>query len=138
MRWRKGIFCVIYRKEKDKTLYLLLKRKLHWKGWEFCKGGGIGISGVKREVREETGQQAKNIKKYNLFGKFKYPGKLTDRKNYLGQTWKLYSCEIKNKKVKLDKREHSDYSWKEYKQALKMLTYSNQRRCLRFVNEKLN
>ncbi len=137
MRFRKAVFVVVYRKEGEKVFYLMLKRKLHWKGWEFVKGGGAGLAGVKREVREETGQKARNIRKYKLKGKYKYNKKLNDRKGKIGQTWQLYSCEIKNKKVRLDKNEHSDYTWKNYKQALKMLTYNNQRRCLRFVNSRL-
>ena len=40
-------------------------------------------------------------------------------------------------KIKLDKLEHSDYKYISFKKALSLLTYSNQRKCLRIVNTKL-
>ena len=60
--FRKGVFIVVYTNDKGKIKYLLLKRKLHWKGWEFPKGGikkGEGIlKAVKRELKEEAGLAA--------------------------------------------------------------------------------
>ena len=57
-KYRKAVFCIIYRKEKDKLLYLILKRKLHWKGWEFPKGGCEAKENlqkcIKREIKEDT------------------------------------------------------------------------------------
>jgi len=42
-KYRRGIFVVVYRRcdsnDDESVEYLLLKRKLHWKGWEFCKAG---------------------------------------------------------------------------------------------------
>ena len=38
-KYRKSDFIVVYSKEKDKIKYIVLKRKLHWKGWEFPKEG---------------------------------------------------------------------------------------------------
>jgi len=39
--YRKAVFVVVYRETKTgkDRKYLILKRKLHWKGWEFPKGG---------------------------------------------------------------------------------------------------
>ena len=39
MIYRKGFFIVTYSRTKEGIKYLILKRKLHWKGWEFPKGG---------------------------------------------------------------------------------------------------
>lgn len=140
MKYRKGIFIVTYRKDKDKIKYLLLKRKLHWKGWEFPKGGfekGTALQNLKREIKEEVGQQAKNIKNHKVKGQYKYKKKIEGR-TALGQTYSLYSAEIKNEKVKVDKREHSAYKWLSFNQALKLLTWPNQKRCLKIVDKKLN
>ncbi len=67
LKHRKGIFLVTYSKENGKTKYLILKRKLHWKGWEFPKGGiepGESIKKtIKRELKEETGLKPLMIKK---------------------------------------------------------------------------
>lgn len=141
MKYRKAVFVVTYRKEKDRILYLLLKRKLHWKGYEFPKGGINDnenlLKAAKRELKEETGQKAKKIIRYNLSGKYRYAKAYPDRKGFNGQTYTLFSAEIRGKKVNIDKLEHSSYIWAELKQAVKMLKWSNQKRCLRYVNKEL-
>ncbi len=141
-KYRNAIFIVTYRCiNKDKILYLILKRQLHWKGWEFPKGGIKNKESItkciKREIKEETGQLPFKIKNHKISGKYKYPKILKDRPNIIGQTYTLYSAEIKKQKIKLDKKEHKDYKWVDYKTALDFLTYSNQRRCLRIVNKEL-
>ena len=79
MKYRKAIFVVTYAKVKDEIYYLILKRKLHWKGWEFPKGGLESLreklfvnSAVKREVKEETSLKAIKIKNMKTSGKYKY------------------------------------------------------------------
>lgn len=142
-KYRKAVFAVVYRINNDKVEYLLLKRKLHWKGWEFCKGGcDSGESGKKcvaREVKEETGQKPVKIKKYNKSGKYRYAELLSDRPGFVGQTYNLYSAEIKGFKVTLDKKskEHSAYKWVSFEGALKTLKWPNQRACLRLVHKGL-
>lgn len=140
-KYRKAVFVVIYRKHKSKINFLLLKRKLHWKGWEFPKGGIKTKEQIKkaitREIKEETGQFPFNIKSYNLSGKFRYDKKYAYRPGMIGQSYKLYSAEIKNKKIKLDKKEHSSYKWLSFREALKKLTWPNQKKCLKIVNKKI-
>ena len=102
-KYRKGVFMVTYRKEKNKIYYLVLKRKLHWKGWEFPKGGiekeESLLNAAKREIEEETGQVLIKIKNYNLDGNYPYKPLLKDRPGLFGQTYNLFSAEIQNKKV---------------------------------------
>ena len=140
--YRKAFFCVVYRREKDKILYLLQKRKLHWKGWEFPKGGielrEQILDTLKRELKEETGQKPFNIKKYSIQGKYKYSKIFKDRPNIIGQTFKLFSAELKKEKIKIDSHEHSQYKWLSFKNTIKLLTHSNQRRCLRVVDKELS
>ncbi|MBU2562757.1 MAG: NUDIX domain-containing protein, partial [Nanoarchaeota archaeon] len=118
-----------------------LKRKLHWKGWEFPKGGVKSFEtkkrAIKRELAEETGLDSIKIKKFNVSGKFKYAKEYSDRKGYLGQTYSLYAVEVKKKKIKLDDLEHSDYTWLEFRKAVKKLTWPNQKKCLKIVDEWL-
>jgi dihydroneopterin triphosphate diphosphatase len=143
--YRKGIFVVVYRleKSKDSIEYLILKRKLHWKGWEFCKGGIEPKEALKkaalREVKEEVGLKPLNIKKHNKSGKYKYAKEFRDRPGIIGQTYVLFSSEVGQGNVKYNKKdhEHSDYKWCSFKQALKKLSYGNQRACLRVVDKKL-
>ena len=141
MKYRKADYIVPYTTDKDRIYYLLLKRKLHWKGWEFPKGG-IGkkekeINSVKRELFEETGKRALKIKNFNISGKYKYHKLLKDRPEVIGQKYKLFSAQIKKERIKLDKIEHSNYKWLNFYEALKKLHWSNQKTCLKIVNEKL-
>ena len=141
MIYRKAVFIVTYRKEKNKIFYLLLKRKLHWSGWEFPKGGiekqEKDKDALKRELQEESGQQSIKLNSYNLSGKYKYNRMYSDRPGMIGQTYKLFSAEIKDKKVKIDKREHSTYEWLEYDKAWSRLKWPNQRKSLTIVNKYL-
>jgi 8-oxo-dGTP pyrophosphatase MutT (NUDIX family) len=95
-KYRKAVFIVTY----AKIYYLILKRKLHWSGWEFPKGGTNFFEtkrgAIKREVVEETGLVPIKIKKFDHSGKYKYHKKLSDRPGVVGQTFSLYSA--KNRK----------------------------------------
>ncbi len=151
-KYRRGVFIVVYKRNKKRQGeidYLILKRKLHWKGWEFPKGGiekkeNI-MNTIMREIKEETGQfpLKKTLKKHNYSGKYKYSKKLSDREGFIGQTFSLYSAEIMGQskrakqKIKIDKLEHSKYKWVNFEQALKKLTWPNQRKALRIVNKFL-
>ncbi len=141
MKYRKSVFVVTYSKKDEELSYLILKRKLHWKGWEFPKGGIKSLEtkkrAIKREIKEETGLNALKIKKFNISGKFKYKKELKDRPGIIGQSFSLYSCKVLKNKIKLDKLEHSDYKWVDFKGAIKKLTWSNQRKCLKIVNDWL-
>ncbi len=147
MKYRKAVFIVTYSKTNKDVEYLILKRKLHWKGWEFPKGGLQGIKekvftkgAAKREVIEETGLIPLKLKKFNIKGKYKYKKPLKDRPGILGQEYQLYSAEVKKKKVNIKKNkdlEHSDYKWVDYSTALKKLTWPNQKKCLKLVNSYL-
>jgi len=139
--YRNGVFVVAYRKDNDKLLYLLLKRHKHWKGWEFCKGGvdkGETIKNcIVREIREETGQNCINVKRYSKTGKYKYNKSFPERPGLVGQTYSLYSCELKREKVKVDKKEHNDYKWVNVGMAIKMLKWPNQKTCIKLVDKRL-
>ena len=148
-KWRKGIFMVVYRKcrvqgagyrEKDeicKIEFLIQKRKLHWKGFEFPKGGiekgETRKESLRREIYEETGLPIIKIKNHHKRGRYLYNKELTDRPGIFGQTWSLYSVKVGNGKVRLDKKEHYSSEWLEYKDARKKLTWDNQKKCLDVV-----
>ena len=127
-----------YARTKKGIEYLILKRKLHWKGWEFPKGAvkflEIKKCAVKRELKEETGFVPIKIKKFDFSGKYDYKKIYSDRRNFKGQSFQLYSAEVKKEKVLLDNLEHSGYKWVGFKEALKKLTWPNQKKSLRIVN----
>lgn len=144
MRYRKAVFVVVYSKTEKEIEYLILKRKLHWNGWEFPKGGLEGLkeiiftkNAVKRELREETGLNPIKIIKFSVKGRYKYNKQLKDRPGIIGQEFILYAAEVKKQKIKIDALEHSDYKWALFKEALKKLTWQNQKKCLKIVNSYL-
>jgi bis(5'-nucleosidyl)-tetraphosphatase len=139
-KFRNAIFAVAYSKNKNGEIeYLLLKRKLHWIGWEFPKGG-IELFETKkhaviREVKEETGLEVTSIKKFHLSGKYRYKKEYEDRKGFLGQKFSLYAVEVKKGKIAIDKKEHSDFEWTSFEKAIKKLTWESQKRCLRIADK---
>lgn len=141
MRYRRGIFIVVYAIAKGKPEYLILKRKLHWNGWEFPKGGKRFYEteqmAVRREVKEETGLKILEIKKFDSSGKYRYAKRYSDRKNFMGQTYKLYAVKVKKGKVKLDEKEHSDCKWVGFSDAVRNLKWKNQKKSLKVVNSWL-
>ncbi len=143
-KYRRAVFIVAYAKTKKGIEYLLLRRKLHWKGWEFPKGAikllETKKKAVKRELKEETGLNLIKIKKFDYSGKYDYHKMFSDRKSIVGQTFMLYSAEVKKpskKEVKIDKLEHSDYKWVSFSRAIKMLKWPNQKKSLKIVNKWL-
>ena len=140
--YRKGVFIAAYALAEGKIEYLILRRKLHWRGWEFPKGGlekgERAINGVKREIKEESGMMPLKIKKFNISGKYKYGKSVSDRENIIGQSYSLYAVEIKKEKIKIDKLEHSDYKWASFEESMKKLTWPNQKRCLKIINKWLS
>jgi bis(5'-nucleosidyl)-tetraphosphatase len=140
--FRKSVFVVTYCREGNRIKYLLLKRKKHWKGWEFTKEGiekgETDEDAVKRGVREETGLNIKGeIKRFDVHGKYRYKKKYSDRPGFTGQAYSLYAAEINCGKVKLDSYEHSAYEWLDFENALKKLTWRNQKESLKIVNSSL-
>jgi ADP-ribose pyrophosphatase YjhB (NUDIX family) len=140
--YRKAVFVVVYSRHNNKIEYLVLKRKLHWRGWEFPKEGIEKDEkeeyAVRRGVREETGLNITGpIKKFDIHGKYKFSKKLPDRPGFIGQTYSLYAVEVNKGKIKLDRHEHSASEWLEFKDAFNRITQKNQKGCLEVVNSFL-
>lgn len=145
-KYRKAVFAVVYARTKKGIEYIILKRKKHWRGWEFVKGKieplELKRKTAIREVFEETGLKPikGSIKKFKFSGKYKWETTLSDRPGLVGQTFSLYGIEVKkpqNGKIKIDEEEHSDSQWTDFQGALKKLTWPNQIKSLRMVNKWL-
>ena len=142
-KYRKGVFFVVYAKNKKGNIeYLILKRQLHWIGWEFPKGGieksETHLKTIQRELKEETSLIPLNYRQFNIKGKFKYDRRLEDRPDMIGQTFEsLYAIEVKKGKIKVDGIEHNDFRWLDFGSAKKLLTWDNQKKSISIVNEWL-
>ena len=136
--YRKAVFVVVYSMQNNKLEYIVLKRKLHWRGWEFPK---VGIEGneneeetARRGVKEETGLDIKGpIKKFNVYGKYKYAKKLPDStRSYRTNIFLICTVDKLSKgKVKLDQHEHSTSEWLGFKEAFDRITQKDQKGMLR-------
>ncbi len=140
MVYRKGVSAVVFRRKGKKTVFLVLHRKLNWTGHEILKGGLDGKETedrcLKRELREETG-----IRRYRCVRteyEYKYPwtkAYIKDKNTYHGAHFRLFIVEDLDKgdRIRIDAREHSGYGWVTGNKALKMLTYNDQKKALKFV-----
>ncbi len=141
-KYRKAVFIVAYSKKKGKREYLLLKRKLHWKGFEFPKGkietGESKIDAAKRELKEETGLKLVKMNKFSFSREYLYDKPLKDRPRVVGQTFSLFAAEVKKGRVSLYKKEHSGHKWLDFSKAEKALTLPNQKVSLRIFEDFLN
>ena len=141
-RYRKAVFLVVYALEEEKPLYLLLHRKLHWSGWELPKGGiekgETELKAVKRELKEETHLKPLKIINFHKKGKYLYDAKTKkDRIEFIGQTWSLYAVKTKKRKIIYDKKEHKGFAWLDYKKAINILTWLNQKECLKIIDKRI-
>lgn len=143
-KYRRAIFGVAYSiNSEGKIEYIILKRKKHWKGWEFPKGKIEKFEtkkmAAKREVEEETGLKVLRIKRFNEKGVYLYHKMLKDRPGMIGQTYHLFAVEVEKAdgKLKLDPLEHNGYKIVSFEEAQKKLTWPNQKRCLKIVNDWL-
>jgi len=140
MKYRKGIAAIVFRRKKDRPLFLVLRRKQNWTGWEFSKGGLKGReseeSCLKRELREETGiKRHRHVETGYIYSYRWKKAYVKDNMVYRGASFRLFVVEDLDRtdRIKIDTKEHSGYSWATGGKALKMLTYPNQRKALRFV-----
>lgn len=135
--YRPCVFCVVY----SDSRFLLLHRKLNWKGWEFPKGGirksETAEQAVKREIREETGLKILKITKFSFKGIFHYPKRVWKQKKARSAGYALFAVLVRTGKVKISKTEHDAYKWCSLKEALKLLTWPNQKKCLKTVVNSL-
>ena len=138
---RKGFCAVVFRKQGSRTEFLLLHRILHWKGWEFPKGGSkkgeSQLQTLRRELREESGIAelllVKKIPTMQLFDDF------IRRKKHFNQAFIAQvpaSAKISISKNKC--REHSSFRWVSKTQALKLLTFKDQKRVFTKARERIS
>lgn len=128
---RRLVAAVIYRKKDNK--FLILRRRLNWKGWE-CVKGEVGKETLKqaalRETREETG-----IRKASIICRL--PAEIIyHHEKIRGHTTsiqKAFLVEYLGGGIRLS-CEHSGYTWADGKTAAKLLTHTTHKTFLRLAN----
>lgn len=129
--YRKGVLGIVINKKRE---FLILYRKLHWRGWEFPKGGlskgETEEQALKRELKEETGLDVNIVTRLPHKVVYYYPPE------FIGKTGTKYSgakqvvyLVLADGKVKLSE-EHAKYRWVSYKDARKLLRHETQKKAL--------
>jgi len=141
MPFEKSAGAIIFRKDGDKTLFLLLRYPSSSKSpkeyWDLPKGhierGEKEIETVMREVEEETG--LKDIEFVKGFKEWiKYFFKFKEKNIFKIVTF--YLAETKTQKIKVS-FEHIGYKWLPYQEAIEQLTFKNAREILKKANDYL-
>ena len=135
MRLEKSAGVVVFRREGNKVLYLLLK--YGWGHWGFIKGhieeGEKEIDTIRREAFEEAGltdlQFVFGFRERIEYDYF-YNGEKRHKIVY------YYLAETKQKDIRLS-YEHTDFAWLPYEQALKRITYDSDRKVLEKAHKYL-
>jgi 8-oxo-dGTP pyrophosphatase MutT (NUDIX family) len=123
----------------DGERFLLLHRSLHWRGWEYPKGGiedkETPEQALGRELLEET-----SIKKFELISKIndvKFFDKVRNvegkMQNYLVRVSSNSVVKLNNDHVLDDKKviEHDDFKWCFPEEAVKKLTHNDMKKTMR-------
>lgn len=122
----------------DGEKFLLLHRILHWKGWEFPKGGIIEGESVEdaisRELLEETG-----IPKYELVGKIDELDYFDNShmrkshvKNFLIRVSSNNKITFENQALRngVKVNEHDDFKWCFPAEAVRLLKHKNMKQSM--------
>ena len=129
--YRKGVIGIVFNKAKK---FLILHRVLHWKGWEFSKGGidkgETAEEALLREIKEETGLDGQIVCKLSLEISYKYPTKFIEstKTKYDGAKQDVYLVGATGKAS--ISAEHDKCRWVSYKVARKLLKHESQKKAL--------
>ena len=132
----KKISCgaIIFRRENDKIYFLLLKYPNYW---GFPKGemekNESEIETARREIKEETGIENLNF----IFGfrkEYEYSYFLQGKR--INKKAIFFLAETNEKDVKIS-WEHEDFRWVSLEEALKLLTYDEDKKILKEAYEYL-
>ncbi len=132
MKREKSCGVVVFHQGKN-IEYLLL----HYPGghWDFPKGhveeGEEEEDTARRETKEETGLDTDIIPGFRRTISYFYKHKELISKDVI-----FFLGETKNKEVKLSK-EHKDFKWLPFEEALEQVTYKNSKEILKKANEFL-
>jgi 8-oxo-dGTP pyrophosphatase MutT (NUDIX family) len=124
------IVSVVFKKQNNETIFLLLHRCLHWNGWELVKGQLEGNESpeeaAQREVFEETG-----LKNIRIVKKIDHAMRFFDRvQKKESEAFGFLVESLDEKAVSLEQnpvKEHDSFEWVDSDTVLKKLRFENMR-----------
>jgi len=136
MRLPIQVEAILYKRSNKKIEYLLLKRTSERRGfWQPITGGleegETKTEALKREIKEETGINniIRIIEDVHYF-EFSDP---SPYKEY------VYGVEISpTERIVLDKKEHSEFRWCSFQEALGLMKWKENKEALKKLNEILS
>ncbi|MCX6821084.1 MAG: NUDIX domain-containing protein [Candidatus Aenigmarchaeota archaeon] len=139
----KSVGAVIFRHvrlgRKETVVYLLLHYHLHSDYWEFSRGGMEPGENERqtavREIREETGLKEEDLRFADGFRTAIHYFYMLDGTRR-SKDAVYFLAESKTDAVKLSS-EHAGFTWAEYDDAVKKVTYENARRVLKETHDFL-
>ena len=131
MRHDKSCGAIIFRLEEYKPMYLLLYGPSYW---GFTKGLNEKNESEEetaiREAAEETGIKIKLLQGFKETIKYIY----RFNNELISKEAVFFIAEAKSKEVKISK-EHEDFKWADFEDAIKLMKHKNQKEMLKRAND---
>jgi len=133
----KQVDSYIYRNTDAGPLYLMLKRstgKYYEHLWQGVAGkiekGETAVQTILRELKEEIGKNPVKMFAADHIASF------YNAKEDIIQMVPIFGIEVENSEVRLSK-EHSEYKWVSFDEAVVLLTWKGQKEGLRTVHDEI-
>jgi 8-oxo-dGTP pyrophosphatase MutT (NUDIX family) len=147
LSFEKSVGCVIYRKDKEKNLFLLVQYR-SWQ-WDFPKGhmeeGENEEQTMRREVAEETGITDLHILPgFRIQVRYFYTAKGNEKKErevegrgiYIFKKAVFYAAQTFNEEVKID-FENKNFAWLTFEEVMGRLKNDDSKKVIQKVVEAL-
>ena len=148
LAFEKSVGCVVYRKSKDKTLFLLVQYR-SWQ-WDFPKGhmekGENEQQTMRREIEEETAiKDLVILPDFRTQARYFYTAKGNEKKErevegrgiYIFKKVVFFAGETFGENVKID-FENKNFVWLQYEDVLKRLKNNGSKKVMQKVAVALN